>query len=322
MSKKHKKYFSWIKYCWQIFCNAIAHFVSAQSSAFASYVALSSLMALFPFLIFATALAGFLGTQANAAQSVAYILDMMPDALKAPIGKEITNVLTVQRGGLLTVSAIGAAYFASNGVEALRSALNRAYRVKEKRTIIYCRLQSLIFVVIGTIGLMAISFLLVLAPLATTIAQKEFPALAPYVGTIRFWRYFIAIIILFTTLVTAHKWLPAGKRKLSDILPGLGFTMITWLLASMLFAQYLATFANYVSTYAGLASIMVAIIFLYILASISIFGAEINAAIMFYRNRQQQPGQAIIATKIENTVHQTEKNKVVRKFWHKIWHKS
>ena len=285
-----------IKYCWQILVNAIAHYINEQGSAFASYVALSSLMAFFPFLIFATALASFLGAQAYAAQSVTYILEMMPDALKQPIGKEITNVLTVQRGGLLTLSAIGAAYFASNGVEALRTALNRAYRVIDNRTIIFCRLQSLFFVIIGTIGLITISLLLVLAPLVIAIAQREVPALAPYVGTIRFWRYLIAIIILLVTLVAAHKWLPAGKRKLVDILPGIGFTIITWLIASMLFAQYLASFANYVSTYAGLASIMVAIIFLYIIASISILGAEINAAIMFYRNRPQQPGQVIKAT--------------------------
>lgn len=284
-----------IKYCWRILYNAVSHFIAEKSWAFASYVALSSLMAFFPFMIFATTLASFLDVQPYAETSIRYIIEMLPDALKQPIGHEIKTVLTVQRGGLLTISAIGAAYFASNGVESLRTALNRAYRVRDQRSIFFCRLQSLVFVIIGTIGLLAISLLLVIAPLALTIAQKEFPALAPYIGTIRFWRYLIAIIIIFITLVVAHRWLPAGKRKLSDIIPGILLTILAWLIASMLFAQYLATFANYVSTYAGLASFMVAIIFLYMLASISILGAEINAAIMFYRNRPQQPGQPVRA---------------------------
>jgi len=283
-------------YCWRILCNAVSHFIAESSWAFASYVALSSLMALFPFLIFATTLAGFVGARFYTQTSVRYLMEMLPDALVEPIASEITSVLTTQRGGLLTISAIVAAYFASNGVESLRTALNRAYRVRDKRSILFCRFQSLFFVITGTLGLMAISFLLVLAPLMLTIAQKEFPVLAPYTGTIRFWRYCIAIIILIVSLVIAHKWLPAGRRKLSDILPGIGVTFITWLIASMLFAQYLATFANYVSTYAGLASIMVAIIFLYMLAGIFILGAEINAAIMFYRNRAQQPGQPVQAS--------------------------
>lgn len=292
-----------IYYCWNILHNAVNHFISESSWAFASYVALSSLMALFPFLIFATTLAGFVGARFYTQASVKYIMEMLPDALVHPIASEISNVLTVQRGGLLTVSAIAAAYFASNGVESLRTALNRAYRVRDRRSILFCRFQSLFFVITGTIGLMAISFLLVLAPLMLKLAQKEFPMIAPYIGTIRFWRYCITIIILIVCLVVAHKWLPAGKRKLSDILPGIAVTFITWLVASMLFAQYLATFANYVSTYAGLASIMVAIIFLYMLAGIFILGAEINAAIMFYRNREQQPGQAIRATHHKHRKH-------------------
>lgn len=83
-----------------------------------------------------------------------------------------------------------------------------------------------------------------------------------------------------------HKWLPAERRKFIDILPGIVLTMFVWFMASIAFAQYLTMF-DYISTYAGLASIMVAIIFLYILSAIFILGGEINAAIMFYRKHLQ-----------------------------------
>ncbi|ENR63867.1 YihY family protein [Brucella abortus 63/168] len=184
---------------------------------------------------------------------------------------------------------IAAAYFASNGVEALRIALNRAYRVTDQRSIIFCRLQSLGFVLVGTLSLMAISFLLVLAPLAVRIAEQWFPDIAPFTGTIAFWRYTIAVAVLVLALFMVHIWLPAGRRGLGDILPGIVITLIAWLAAATAFAKYLETFANYVSTYAGLASIMVAIVFLYMLSAIFIVGAEINAAIMIFRKREQQP---------------------------------
>lgn len=283
------------RYSWRIFYNAVSHYFRDSGSAFASHVALSGLMALFPFLIFATSLASFVGARAYTQQSVNALLKMLPDAIAAPIVKEVINVMTIQRSGLLTISVIGTAYFASNGVEALRTALNRAYRVVDRRSIFFCRFQSLFFVIVGTIGLMVISFLLVLAPLVINIVQHDYAGIAQYVGTIRIWRYAIAVVVLFISLLIAHKWLPAGHRKLIDILPGIAVTMVVWVLASMLFAQYLATFANYVSTYAGLASIMVAIIFLYMLSAIFILGGEINAAIMFFRNRQQQPGQLVRA---------------------------
>lgn len=273
----------------QITYDVLGHFSSDDGWAFASHIALSGLMALFPFLIFATSLASFLGTKEFAATAVHVIFDMWPSNIAAPIANEVTNVLTVQRSGLLTLSVIAAAYFASNGVEALRVALNRAYRVIDQRSIVFCRLQSLGFVLVGTLSLMAISFLLVLAPLAVRIAEQWFPDIAPFTGTIAFWRYSIAVAVLVLALFMVHIWLPAGRRSLGDILPGIIITLVAWLAAATAFAKYLETFANYVSTYAGLASIMVAIVFLYMLSAIFIIGAEINAAIMNFRKREQQP---------------------------------
>ena len=50
---------------------------------------------------------------------------------------------------------------------------------------------------------------------------------------------------------------------------------------ALAFSTYLGRFAlNYVATYAGLASVMIAIVFLYSLAAIFIFGGEVNAALM------------------------------------------
>jgi hypothetical protein len=85
------------------------------------------------------------------------VFDTWPKQIAEPIAKEVLNVLTVPRGDFLTVSVVAAAFFASNGIEALRTSLNRAYRVTETRSIIYRRLQSLAFVLIATIGFLAIS---------------------------------------------------------------------------------------------------------------------------------------------------------------------
>ncbi|MFC0244626.1 YihY/virulence factor BrkB family protein [Falsochrobactrum ovis] len=273
----------------QITFDVYNHFSRDDGWAYASHIALSGLMALFPFLIFATSLASFLGAQRFADTVVPVIFDVWPSNIAGPIANEVMNVLTVQRGGLLTLSVIAAAYFASNGVEALRIALNRAYRVNDQRSIIFCRLQSLGFVLLGTLSLMAISFLLVLAPLGVKIAEQWFPDIAPFTGTLAVWRYSIAVVVLIFALFLVHIWLPAGKRRISDILPGITITLIAWLASASAFALYLATFANYVSTYAGLASIMVAIVFLYMLSVIFILGAEINASIMMLRKREQQP---------------------------------
>ena len=65
------------------------------------------------------------------------------------------------------------------------------------------------------------------------------------------------------------------------------------------FAWYLREMANYVATYAGLASIVIALLFLYMVGAIFIFGAEINAARMKVKARIRAEREAAEAAKAE-----------------------
>lgn len=266
----------------RVLYDALGHFNTDDGWSMASHLAISALMALFPFLIFATTLASFLGAKAFAETSVHLVFDTWPEQIAAPIAREVVNVLTVQRSDLLTFGVVLAGFFASNGIEALRTSLNRAYRVVETRNFLYRRVQSLAFVIIATIGFLAISVLLVFAPLIVRIADANFEWIRPYLGTITLWRFIIASAVIVLGLVAVHIWLPAGRRRFVDIVPGILFTLIAWLAGSAMFAAYLDRFSSYVTTYAGLASIMIAVVFLYIISAIFILGGELNASISRY----------------------------------------
>ncbi|MCO5070731.1 MAG: YihY/virulence factor BrkB family protein [Rhizobiaceae bacterium] len=275
----------------RIIWNAVSHFNDDDGWAMASYLAISALMALFPFLIFATTLASFLGAQAFSDTAVHLVFDTWPEQIAEPIAREVVNVLTIQRGDLLTYGVALAAFFASNGIEALRTSLNRAYRVTETRSIWFRRTQSLGFVLIATIGFVLISILLVFAPLIARFLETQLEWVRPYMGTITIWRFIIASTVIVMGLVAVHIWLPDGKRPLLDIVPGIIFTLIGWLIGSSVFAAYLNNFSSYVSTYAGLASIMIAVVFLYIVSMIFILGGELNASIRRYLDtRDKEPG--------------------------------
>lgn len=272
-----------IRLLYKVVFNAIWHFSEDDGWAMASHVALSTLLALFPFLIFGTALGSFLGADQFADTAVHLIFDTWPESIAAPISREVVAVLTIPRGGLLTISVLAAAYFASNGVEALRVSLNRAYRVAETRYWYTTRLASLGFVVVGVLILALISVALVAAPLAVRKTDDWLPWLSRLYDWVGDWALVGTIGVLFLGLLVSHLLLPAGRRKVADVLPGICLTLLLWGIGAYAFASYLATFANYVSTYAGLASIMIALVFLYIVGAIFIIGAEINAALMKYR---------------------------------------
>ncbi|MFK0334565.1 YihY/virulence factor BrkB family protein [Rhizobium sp. NPDC090275] len=270
---------------YDVLYDAIWHFLEDDGFAMASHVALSTLLAVFPFLIFGTALANFLGADQFSMTAVHLVFDTWPEAIAKPLADQVLLVLTVPRGGLLTISVLAAAYFASNGVEALRISLNRAYRVQETRPWYFTRLASLGFVMIAVVIFAAISILLVAVPLALDYARQWFPLFADTLDIVFNWRIYGTLFVLTVGLLVVHLWLPAGRRRVFDVVPGVLLTLILWFIGALIFAYYLATFANYAATYAGLASVMIVLIFLYMIGVIFIIGAELNAALLKFRVR-------------------------------------
>ncbi len=248
--------------------------------ATASHIALSALMAIFPFFIVLTALAGFFGNRELADQVADLLLETWPAEVADPISREIHNVLTTARGDVLTIGMAFAVFFASSGVESLRIGLNRAYGVAEQRHWALLRIESIGYVLVGAIAMIALGFMIVLAPLIFATAAKYAPWLEQIEAWLTFWRLGVASLVLVIALVLVHKWLPSGRRRFREIMPGIIATLILWLLAGIMFGRYLAEFAyTYVTYYAGLASVMIALVFLYYTASIFLFGGEFNAAL-------------------------------------------
>lgn len=263
-----------------IVIEALRRFDRDDGWALTSHIALSALMAMFPFLIVLAALAGFFGTQELADEVARLMIETWPKEVAGPIASEIRNVLTTTRGDLLTIGAALAVFFSSSGIESLRIGLNRAYDVTEQRGLIVLRLESIAYVLIGAVALLAFAFLIVLAPLLLATARKYLPWVEQQAGILTFVRFGAATVVLVMALIVVHKWLPAGKRNFREILPGILATLILWLAGGIVFGRYLGEFAyTYVTYYAGLASAMMALVFLYLTAAIFIYGGELNAAI-------------------------------------------
>ena len=264
---------------WIVVSDAFGHFNADDGWAMASHVALSGLMAIFPFLIFVAALAGFVGEEALAARVAEILFQAWPAEVASPIAGEVERVLTQAHVRLLTISAVIAVFLASNGVEATRTALNRAYRVVDRRSIVLRWAQSVVFVVGGAIASLVLAFLVVLGPSVLEGIMTALPALRPFEAEFYAARFVATGLVLVGFLVASHLWLPAGRPYWLRLWPGIVLTLVLWILSAVIFAIYLRRFANLAATYAGLASVVTAIFFLYVVAVSLIFGAEFNAAL-------------------------------------------
>ncbi len=269
-----------VRLCCRVIWDAFYRFNADDGWAIASHIALSVLMSMFPFLILVTALAGFLGSQNLAAEVARLIVAAWPPEVSGGIAVEIHKVLTTARGDILTVGAVFAVYFSSSGIESLRIGLNRAYGLVETRPWWLLRLESIAYVLVAAVAMLALAFLVVLGPLIFREALPYLDWLEPLERHYNVARLSVATFLITAALIILHLWLPAGRRDIDQVWPGIAATLLLWLVCGVVFGRYLADFSyTYVTYYAGLASAMVALAFLYFSAWIFIFGGELNAAI-------------------------------------------
>lgn len=280
---------------------AFNRFVAHDGWAIASHIALSFLFSLFPFLILLAALGGIFGTQLLADEAGSLILEAWPEGVARPIAGEVHRILTEQRTGILTFGALLAIYFSSSGVESLRVGLNRAYGLRETRAWYVTRIESIAYVLCGAIAMLAFGLLIVFGPLIWRGVTGYVPGLRPFGLTATILRLGIATLIIVTALVIAHKFIAAGRRSLRAVLPGVAVTLVLWLATGLGFGWYLDNFSGaYASTYGGLATAMVALVFLYWLAALFLFGGELNGTVIAAKRRRLR--QAMSDGRFENVV--------------------
>ena len=259
---------------------AVNRFNTNNGWILSSHVAMSLMLALFPFVLFTVALAGALSRDIDIERLIQFIFGVWPDAIAAPIVTEIRAVLATDSLKLMTVGGVLALYFASNGVDAVRIAVSLAYRDYDPRPFWKTRALAVLFVLTGGGVLL----------LGLTVGFGLPTYFHYFTDTVPDWverwaqngllNAGVTLGILTFAVSACHIWLTGLHHSFKEVWPGVFLTILLWIAAVSGFTLYISTFANYSATYAGLAGAMAGLIFLYLMAAILILGAEFNGALI------------------------------------------
>ena len=192
---------------------------------------------------------------------------------------QLTDLATRQRPHLLTFGLVLALWSASRGVDALRTALNLSYDVKESRP--WWKVQVIaLAVTIATSALMLIAIVVLALGgsiglwLAAKLHVDEFWALLW--GWLR-WPITAAGVMLVLALL--YYCLPDVKQEWRYITPGSLLGTVLWLLLTWGFSIYAENFASYDKTYGAIGGVIVLMTWFYISGFVFILGGEVNAVI-------------------------------------------
>ena len=282
----------WPRHSTAILAIAYQRFVLHDGWAIASHIALSFLFSLFPFLILVTAMASLFGSGTLADEAADILLEAWPREVADPIAAEVHTILTGRRGDIFTIGLVLALYFSSSGIESLRVGLNRAYGLRETRPWWFTRLESIAVVIVGAVVMLIFAVLVVFGPLIWRGLVERVPELDTLSAWIAFLRLGVATVLIVAALVLAHKLVPAGRRTFGAVIPGVAMTLLLWIVGGVGFGWYLDAFpGSYASTYGSLSTALIALVFLYTLAAIFLFGGELNGTVIAAKRRQLVPGR-------------------------------
>jgi membrane protein len=252
-----------------------------------------AVLALFPAAI---ALVSLLGVVGQAQNSVKTVLDVLrplvsPSTLNT-IQPALTNIATSPGAGIgLIVGLLGALWSASGYVSAFGRAMNAVYEIDEGRPFWKLRPVTLLVTLVAILLVaLVLVMLIVSGPLASSLGSViGLSSAVVTVWNIVKW----PVIVLFVVLIVAILYYatPNVKQPRFRWVSVGAFVAITiWILASIAFAFYVATFGSYDKTYGSLAGAVVGLLWLWLTNVALLFGAELDSELE--RGRQLQAGIA------------------------------
>jgi membrane protein len=237
------------------------------------------LFALFPALFFLVTLAAYLPVKGSLDEALARLNDVVPAQAMKIIREQLTQLATRQRPHFLWIGVGLALWSASRGVDAVRTALNLSYDVKESRP--FWKTQGLaILLTVGTGGVM----MLALAGMA--VGGNAGLWLADHLHVDRIYaviwswsRFPLTALAVMFVIAVLYFFLPDVKQEWRFITPGSMMGTMLWLIASYGFSIYVTNFGSYDKTYGSIGGVMVMMTWLYLTGLIFILGGEINAVL-------------------------------------------
>ena len=212
----------------------------------------------------------------NQWETLQAVLEYVPEQVSQVARIGINEIFTSSAPSIISISIILAIWSASKGVLSLERCMHAIYRYDERHNYLFVRLRSMFYTLVLLIAIVFALAFLVFGNTIQAIMAKHFPVFARLSVLIVALRALISICILIFAFSAIYEVLTGKKRRFTDVLPGVLFATIGWVLFSVIYAYYIANFSNYTVIYGALGAFTLFMLWIYFCILILLIGAEIN----------------------------------------------
>jgi len=246
----------------------------------ASAISFSFFIALFPAVIFLFTLIPFIPIDNFQNELFLLIKDMVPESAFLAIKETVLDILTRQRGDLLSLGFFMALIFSTNGLASMMSAFDASLHTFERRTWIGQRIIAVVLLAIlsvlitAAIGLITMGQYFINNLVANGFLKDHFTIISLSVG-----KWLVILVLFFIANSFLYYLAPAKKTKWRFISAGSTLSTILCVITFVGFSYYINRFGQYNKLYGSIGTLLVIMLLIYIISLIILVGFELNASI-------------------------------------------
>lgn len=262
----------------KIVARIIKRFFAERFFDEAAQTAYYLLLSVFPFLIFILSLVSFFPVEEE--QLLNFLRPFAPGNSFTFIEDNVTNILSADKGRVLSFSLLASFWISSMAVQALARALNQANGVQSRLPYWKGLLRDL--------GVTLLFMMIVPLLLFLPFIEHGLHWIVSNAGTVENWQGWIYIwpkvkwglgsIFLFLFFLLFYIILPDKWLTFRHVWPGALLSAVGWQIVSILFADYVAQ-VNYYRLYGQLGGIIVLVLWFYLTAVVILLSGLLNAEV-------------------------------------------
>ncbi len=246
----------------------------------ASGIAFNLTLAIFPFVIFLFTLIPYFQIPDLEERIFIELNAIVPNGIYAFIDTTIYDIVSKQRGGLLSFGFVAALFAATSGTVGFMDAFSRSQRVIDKRNFFHKRITALSLTLIFTVLLLLTIVLIIVGEyLLNFLIFHNLMSQDGLYYSIQVLRYIIAFLIILLTLSMLYRFAPALKIPWRTYGVGAILASLFCVLVSVGFSSYISYFNTYNKLYGSIGTFIGFMFWLFVISLVILFGFEINVSI-------------------------------------------
>ena len=255
----------------------------------ANGVAFSFILAIFPAIIFLFTLIPYVTQyipEVNTESIMQFLAGLMPASMYDVISSTVTDIVSNQRGGLLTLGFVFSLYLATNGMMSLMSAFNACYKTNDRRGGFKMRLVATGLTINLAIVLFLAIILLVVGQLVLDYLLVNLSEFKGMEGIDKFTvyllfalRFLVIFIVFFLAISTIYYFGPAIHYNWRFF--SIGSFLATFLILGISygFSYYVTNFGTYNKVYGSIGVMIALMVWVQLVTVVLLICYEINASI-------------------------------------------